>query len=178
MGGTEANSSCYQNSGHSHVSQKIIQSEVNELYKKFRYLRVETHKQFSSIMNAHEGSIDKGINDLAEVVGQLQAHVSVITNEVNILLETVANLNGEIRQLNAKLPVITGVQEAEKIHDGATQDVSNSEQETPAGNEKVHDQADQDEEESVCQQCNFTFSTNENLTIHWKNFHSHWNESG
>ena len=88
MGGTRDNSSLYQNRGHSHKSQKIIQSEVNNLFKKFRYLRDEIQKQFSSVINSHSESINKGINELVEEVDQLKAHVSVITNEVNVLLDT------------------------------------------------------------------------------------------
>ena len=226
----------------------IIQSEVKDLFTKFSYLREETEKQFSAIINAHSESINNGIRDIIQEVSKLQGHVSVITNERNVLLETVANLNGEIRQLNAKLPFITqeneeihnrdtqylidseeetpGTEEIniftkekevvengdERDHDGATQVLDDSKQETtPVGNtmretKEFHYQADQnvddfkketpvtdadhfverttiklencDEEESVCRECDFTFSTNENLKIHFKNFHSQLNVSG
>ena len=224
----------------------IIQSEVKDLFNKFRSLRDETNKQFSIIIGAHSETISNGITELVQEVSKLQTHVSVITSERNILLETIANLNGEIRMLNAKLPNVT--QETEEIHDrdtqylidseeeapdteeiniitqeeevvefgdekdhnGATQVVDESEGETtPVGNtmheaEEIHNQADQDvenfkedtpythdhfvegakiksesfdEEDSVCKECNFTFSTTENLTIHLKNFHSDLNAS-
>ena len=84
-------------------SQKFIQNEVKDLFYKFNSLREETHEQFSTIINAHSESVKKGISDLVEEVSILQAQVSIITHERNVLLDTVANLNSEIRHMSAPL---------------------------------------------------------------------------
>ena len=47
-----------------------------------------------------------------------------------MLIEINANLNAEIVQLYAKLPVVTGSQEAEEFHNRPTQDVIESKEET------------------------------------------------
>ena len=219
----------------------MIQSEVKDLFNKFISFREETHKQCSTIINAH--SINKGIHDLVEEVFQLQAQVSIITKERNVLLETISNLNCEIRQLNSKIPVCDALSEAEETLNDSEEDNSDTnvhfverntipnenhnedesvrcddvEDETSLShdkqplNDRVHTynledvdmeekngnygEADEDkmngtetkqseskcnkeknidchEKDSVCQECNFAFSNNENLTIHLKNFHS------
>ena len=102
MAENEDNSSAYKNRGYSKTSQIVIQNEVKDLFYKFNSLREETHKEFSTIINGHSESISKGIDDLVEE--ELQAQVSIIAHERNVLLETVANLNSEIRKLSARLP--------------------------------------------------------------------------
>ena len=159
MRGNEDSSSAYRNSGHSLTTPKIAQGKAKDLFSKFSSFREETHKQFSTFINAHSENINKGLNSLVEEVCQLQTQVltitneknvlqtwvamitnektvlhtqvSIITNEKNVLLETVANLNAEVRQLNAKLPVVTDSQKAKDIQNQATQDAVDSKEETP-----------------------------------------------
>ena len=85
--------------------QKGCQSQVKNLIKKLASWRDESHRQMSDIISSHGGSIDKGFSDLAEEFSDMQAHVSVLEKERNVLLETINNLNGEIRQMSAKLPL-------------------------------------------------------------------------
>ena len=59
----------------------------------------------SNIIISHIRSVGKGFNDLAEEFSDLQGQVSVLRTERNVLLETINNLNGEIRQMSAKLPL-------------------------------------------------------------------------
>lgn len=72
-----------------------------------------------------------------------------------MLIEINANLNAEIVQLYAKLPVVTGSQEAEEFHNRPTQDVIESKEETTdtkeveehhAGRITVTDEIDDDKE--------------------------------
>ena len=71
----------------------------------------------------------------------------------------------------------------ETDHDGVTQVLDDSKGETPDTDDHFVDRATItpehfDGEESVCRKCSFTFSTNENLTIHMINFHYDLNVSG
>ena len=84
-------------------AQKACQIEVNEVFDKLRSLREESLRQFSDIIDSHSSSISKRIGGLIEEVCDLRAELSVFRKEKHVLLETVDNLNGEIRQLNAKL---------------------------------------------------------------------------
>ena len=219
MAQNENNSSGYRDISHSQTSQNIIQSEVKDLFNEFTSLREETHRQFSTIINTHSNSINKGINALVEEVSHLQAQVSVITHERNVLIETVANLNREIRQLSTRSPEGHSLPEAEETHNQAVTDVgdykditldteeSYDERATINGEIIVEedcvghcDTADQinqtpndqnqlihiDEcnentntsEESVCSECNFAFSTRENLRIHFQNVHTDLSVNG
>ena len=61
-------------------------------------------KEISDIINSHNISLINGINNLVKEVSNLQDELSVIRKERNVLLETVKNLNGEIRNLSANMP--------------------------------------------------------------------------
>ena len=131
---------------------------ASNMFSKFRSFREDTQRQFSSFINAHSERINKGLNDLVDEVCQLQNQVSSITNEKNVLqtriamitnekvvlqtqmsiitnekdvlLETVANLNAEIRQMNAKSPFVTELQEPTITHNHPTHDVRESKKKT------------------------------------------------
>ena len=90
------------------------QTEVWNLFKNLNSWQEESNNQFSNIINSYDKSIKKGIGELAQEVCDLKTQLSeatkvyrenytTITDERNVLLETVKNLNDEIRQLNAKL---------------------------------------------------------------------------
>ena len=84
-------------------AQKGCQSQVRDLIKELTFWREESHKQMSNIISSHSNSIDKGFNDLSEEVSDLQAQVTILKKEKHVLIETVDNLNNEIRQMGAKL---------------------------------------------------------------------------
>ena len=86
------------------TGQKDCQREVKEVFEKLLSWREQSQDQFSAIINAHSSSINWGINDLVEKVDELQTELLVIRKERNVLLDTVDNLNIEIRHLSAKLP--------------------------------------------------------------------------
>ena len=202
------------------------QSEVRDVFEKLRSLREESHRQFSDIIDSHSSSIGKGINDLVEEVRDLRAELSVTRKEKNILLETVDNLNGEIRQLNEKLPNIDSTSEPEEKLNQSIREENESEVDisvdigkalestcndaddveaisdervdteeliedrvmekkdsntsfynSPQGNGKSCPNKEGNyktihSEDVICPECNFEFSTNENLRIHLKNVHS------
>ena len=77
--------------------------EAKDLFGKLSLWREESYRQFSSIINCHSRNISDGIRDLTEEVCDLEAELSFMRKERSVLLETVDNLNVEIRQLNAKL---------------------------------------------------------------------------
>ena len=83
--------------------QTNCQNQVRVLIQKLSSWRDESHRQMSNIVSSQSRSIDKGFNDLVEEFSDLQAQVSVLRKERTVLLETVDNLNNEIRQMGAKL---------------------------------------------------------------------------
>ena len=96
------------------INHQDWQTEVWNLFKNLNSWQEESNNQFSNIINSYDKSIKKGIGELAQEVCDLKTQLSettkvyrenytTITDERNVLLETVKNLNDEIRQLNAKL---------------------------------------------------------------------------
>ena len=85
--------------------QTHCHNQVKELIQKLSSWRDESHRQMSNIVSSQSISIDKGFNDLAKEFSDLQSQVSLLGKERNVLLETINNLNGEIRQMSAKLPL-------------------------------------------------------------------------
>ena len=83
--------------------QNEYQSQVRNLIQQLSSWKDESHKQMSNILSSHSRSIKLGFNGLAEEFNDLQAQVSVLREERNVLLETIDNLNNEIRQMGAKL---------------------------------------------------------------------------
>ena len=112
--------------------QRDCLREARDVFEKLSSLKEESHKQFSDIINSHSGSINKGIHDLIEEVSELKAELSVIRKERNVLLETVDNLNGEIRHLNAKLKPLPGPEEGLDHGNIEISDLEISEAETEA----------------------------------------------
>ena len=99
------------------MAPQDCQREVRVVFEKLTSLREESHRQFSDIINSHSGSISKGINELVQEVSDLKAKLSVNSKATNVLLETIDNLNGEIRQLNSKLTIVHTLPEPEENHD-------------------------------------------------------------
>merc|ERR1712154_118118 len=73
-------------------------------FEKLLSWRNESHKEISCIINSYNSHVKMGINNLVKEVSNLQDELTVIRKEKNVLLETVENLNGEIRHLSAKMP--------------------------------------------------------------------------
>ena len=79
--------------------QNVCQSEVWDMFKR----KEESQTQLTKIINSYDNSIKKSFSDLVQEVSGLKTQLSITTNERNVLMETVNNLNDEIRQLNVKL---------------------------------------------------------------------------
>jgi len=109
------------------AGQRSSQNEVHDLFEKLISWRDESHKEFSSIINSHNSTVKKGINDLVKEVSNLQDELSVIRKERNVLLETVENLNGEIRHLSTKSKKPSQDIEFDHNHDLKQKDCSNTE---------------------------------------------------
>ena len=93
------------------MAKNDCQGEARHVFEKLALFREESNQQFYDIINSHSNSINKGINDLVAEVFDLQGELSVIKGAQNGLLEIIDNLNGEIRQLNAKLTMAKSLQE-------------------------------------------------------------------
>ena len=87
-------------------------SEARHLFDKLSIWRDDSHKELSNIIQVHNNTINNDINDL-------RIRLSMITRERNDLLETVHNLNNDIRQRN----VLYGTQ-PEVMHRKAIQAIS------------------------------------------------------
>ena len=83
--------------------QKDFQRQVGEMVEKLASWREDSHKQMSTIISSHCKTFDISFNDLVEEFGELQSQVSDLKKERTVLLDTIDNLNGEIRQLGARL---------------------------------------------------------------------------
>ena len=84
--------------------QQDCQSQVMDLIEKFSSWRDESHRQMSNIISSHSRSISKGFNVIVQEVSDLQTEISALRKERNVLLETINNLNGDIRQMSTKEP--------------------------------------------------------------------------
>ena len=101
----------------SNENHHASQDDVRDLFKDLRSWkeeREESQRKLDILIESYSGSIQKGMNDLAEEVGDLQARLSVLTRERNGLLETVGVLRSEIDQLRAKVPIVQPLKEIEE----------------------------------------------------------------
>ena len=76
-------------------------SRAKDFFNELGSWRDESQKQFSNIIESHNANIIEGISHLVAEVGGLQSQLSMTTKERNVLIETVKNLNDEIRQLKS-----------------------------------------------------------------------------
>ena len=81
------------------------QSQVRDMFQEIISWRDESHRHISHIISSHNKGIDKGYNDLVEEVSKLQNQISVLRKERTVFLETIDSLNGDLRQMSAKLPL-------------------------------------------------------------------------
>ena len=87
-------------------SKRYCQSEVKYLLQQLRSWREESNRQFSNIIDSQTSNINKGINDLADEVGDLKTKLAVITQERNNLVRNVKKLSGENRNLKATIHIV------------------------------------------------------------------------
>ena len=85
--------------------QTHSQNQVRDMIQTLNSWRDESHAQMSNIISSYTKSIDLGFNGLVEEFNDLHAQNDILRNERNLLLETVDNLNNEIRQMSAKFTV-------------------------------------------------------------------------
>ena len=79
---------------------RLPQSEVKDLFSELGSWMEESRRKFSNIIFLHNSNIIKGVNDLVEANVKLQAELSAVKKEKNVLIETVNSLNGEIKRHN------------------------------------------------------------------------------
>ena len=88
------------------------ESEVRQVFEKLTSWREE-----SQIIDSYSSSISKGVGDLVKEVFHVKKEQAAIKKERNVLLETVGNLNGEIKNPNAKLSISKPVPQPGEIID-------------------------------------------------------------
>ena len=118
------------------------QSQVKDLIEKLSSWRDESHRQMSDIISSHSGSINKGFNDLSEEFSDLKANVFILRKERNVLLETINNLNGEIRQMSARFPL---AEPEDHKFDSSEEDITDIKEEW-VESPRIHSEASNEEE--------------------------------
>ena len=93
------------------VGQNKCQTEVREVFEKLIDWRNECHRQFSDIVDSHRGSISKRVDELVEEVCELKSQLTVVEKEKTILIETVDNLNREMREMKSSYKHLQGHEE-------------------------------------------------------------------
>ena len=81
-------------------------SEAKALLDELILWKEESHRQISTIMESHGSNIKTGIRELEEEVISLKAEISLLRKERTVLLDTVGNLNSEIKHLNIKFQTL------------------------------------------------------------------------
>ena len=109
------------------ITHKSGQMTFSHFYSKLSSWKEESQRMFSNILDSHSSiidshsiSVDQTINELSGDISNLQEQLSIITNERDNLLETVANLNGKIVELSSKLPIMQPSKDTGEIHDQGT----------------------------------------------------------
>lgn len=102
---------------------------MRDVFEKLISFSEESHRQFSDIIECYGSNLSKGIDELIEEVSDLRAELSLVRQEKTVLIETVGNLNGEIRQLSGKLQSVNHSSDADHLsvnegYDGAAADES------------------------------------------------------
>ena len=85
------------------MEQKSCLSLAEDFFNELGSWIDSSQTQFSAIIDLHNAKIINGIGNLVAEVGGLHFQLSITTNERNVLIETVKNLNKEIRNLKSEL---------------------------------------------------------------------------
>lgn len=149
----------------------------------------ESKRQMSNIISIHSESIDKSFNELVEEFRNIEGHVSELKKERKVLLDTINNLNTEIKNMTSKSTQVEPVvlETVTEIQDVKEECVESPEFHSENGNEgeceelgdnllikeiiKEDKSVHQGFKEFVCNVCQFAFSSKENLNIHLENVH-------
>ena len=115
--------------------QKDFQRQVGDMVEKLASWREDSHKQMSTIISSHCKTFDISFNDLVEEFSELQSQVSDLKKERTVLLETINNLNGEIRQLGARR-MLSEIEAQEPEY--SESDLPNVKDEAPEVNDKSY----------------------------------------
>ena len=101
--------------------QRDCQSQVSDLIERLTSWKDESHRQMSNILSSQSININKRFKDLVEEFSVMEVQISELRKERNVLLETIHDLNYEIKMMRARLP-LTGTEEP-SIKDGSLMDV-------------------------------------------------------
>ena len=106
------------------MGQRDCLSRAKLFFNELGSLKDEYQMQFSNIINSHNTKIIKGIHDMIEEVGYLQAQLSITRSERDDFFGEVNILKDEIRQLKSELsnlhplpePQETNYQDQDTVH--------------------------------------------------------------
>ena len=117
------------------MSKKDCISQVKDFFNELGVLENEYHRQFSKVIHSQNALVIKGMKDMAEEVRSLKNELLHTANEKSILIETVKNLNDEIKQIRSELKVNTDVPKIQEMNDPALEAIEIKEQKTNDDNE-------------------------------------------
>ena len=184
------------------ISRKESESEVIDLFNKLSSWMEASQRKFSSTIDNHALSIDKGLSELNETICSLETQLSVITGERDDLLFIVNNLSGGTTS-QQPLPeqeigdhqILNGddSDDVEYTDTYKEEEENEDNDEIRGGNQTEEEEAVErsefestysspdkssqvEEEGHICQECNLAFSKDEYLGIHMRNFHGNYKE--
>ena len=129
-----------------HKSPKDCHNEVRNLFWKLSSWSEDSQREFANIVNPYSNSIRIAINELYGEVCVLQTQLFDVTKERDGLLETVDNLmKREIRELNAKCPIVADLQDAGESSNQDSQEVDSAKVDSENGDVEEHHTSYDDE---------------------------------
>ena len=75
---------------------------ATDLFQELNLWRAESQNKFSTLITSHQTGLLNGIKDYIREFKELQILLLNTTNEKKILIDTVANLNDELRKLRSE----------------------------------------------------------------------------
>ena len=81
------------------MAKKDCISQAKGFFNELGVLENEYHVQFSKVMNSQNALLIQGMKDMMEEISNLKNELLQTANEKSILIETVKNLNDEIKQI-------------------------------------------------------------------------------
>jgi len=122
------------------------EAEAKQLFRLLNAWKDESQMQFSKIVDHFNPRITEDITELSKEVSDLQGQLSVSTKERSCYLETIDNLNNEIKELNEKLTRLQSHPPVKEICNKATQYnpevISPISAEESSGSHVIHDSDD------------------------------------
>ena len=126
------------------MEQKSCLSLAEDFFNELGSWIDSSQTQFSATIDLHNAKIINGIGNLVAEVGGLHSQLSITTNERNVLVETVKNLNKEIRNLKSEL---INQQSFPDLRDKRDEPISKLEEKHVKDTEPLQDKENQEQDD-------------------------------